>query len=76
MQRPEQIQLLVEPLGPETNSRFGDLSQPFAAMPRSINGCAPAGNRPAAIQRFDPTRHACDILGERQIAAPQLLQGS
>jgi hypothetical protein len=76
MQGPQQIQLLVEPLGSETNSGFGNLGQPFAAMPHSINGGAAAGNRPAAIQRFNPTHHARQILGDSQIATTQLLQGS
>ena len=69
MQGPQQIQLLIEPFRPETNSRLGNLGQPLAAMPRSINGCAAAGNCPAAIQRFNPTHHSREILGEGQIAA-------
>src|SRR4030095_14810318 len=76
MQGAEEIELLIEPFCAPTNSSLGNLAQPFAAMPCGINPAATAGNRPTAIQRFDASHHPCQILGERQIAARQLLQGS
>ncbi len=54
---------------PAGELRVRKLGQPLAAMPRRIHGGATAGNRPAAIQRFNPTHHSREIFGDGQIAA-------
>ena len=74
--RLQQIQLLIEPFGANPNSWFHDLGQPLGAMTWSVDGCAAAGNRPAAVQSFDPIHDAGHILGDRQITAPQFFQGA
>src|ERR1035441_280582 len=45
-------------------------------MTWSVDGCASAGNRPAAVHGFDPIHHPSHILGEGQITAPQFFQGA
>src|ERR1700694_264065 len=74
--RLQNIELLVQPFGSNPNSWFHDLGQPLGAMPWSVDACARTGNGPASVQRFDPIHGASDILGNRQIAAPQLLKGA
>src|ERR1700726_112513 len=75
-QRFQRIQLLVEPLGSQTNSRFYNLGQPFRTMTRSIHGWAGTRNGPASVHRLDPTHYPRQILRDRQIAAGQLLQSA
>src|SRR5580700_892072 len=75
-QRLQRIQLLVEPLGSQANSRFYDLGQPFRTMERSIHGCPSTGNGPASVHGLDSTHHPRQIFGDRQIAAGQLLQSA
>src|ERR1700746_3001805 len=75
-QRLQRIQLLVEPLGSQTHSRFYDLGQPFRTMTRSIHGWAGTGNGPASVHPLDSTHRPCQIFGDRQIAAGQLLQSA
>jgi hypothetical protein len=70
------IELLIEPFGTQSNSWFSDLGQPLGAMTGSVDGCARAGNRPAAVQRFDAIHDAGHILGDGQITAPQFFQGA
>src|ERR1700737_3304049 len=48
--RLQQIRLLVEPFGPQTNSRFYDLGQPFGAMMRGIDGATATGNGPGSVR--------------------------
>jgi hypothetical protein len=36
--RLQQIQLLIQLFGPQTNPRFWNLGQPFGATPHSIDG--------------------------------------
>ena len=69
--RLQQIQLLVKPFGPSSNSRFYNLGQPFGAMTWGIDGATATGNGPAAVQCFDPTHPSGEILGDGQIAATQ-----
>jgi hypothetical protein len=45
-------------------------------MSWSVDGCASAGNSPAAVQRFDAIHDAGDILSDGQITAPQFFQGA
>ncbi len=71
-QRLQTVELLVYMLGSNPDSWFQELVQPLGAMTGSINAGATTGNAPAAVQRFDPIHGAGDILGDRQIAAPQL----
>src|ERR1700682_1362926 len=75
-QRLQTIELLVQVFGSNPNTWFHELVQPLGAMTGSIDADATAGNAPAAVQRFDPIHGAGDILGDRQIAAPQLLKGA
>jgi hypothetical protein len=49
----QQIQLLVEPFGPQSNSRFYNLGQPFGAMTRGIDGGTATGNGPLG-KSFQP----------------------
>src|ERR1035441_9107338 len=49
---------------------------PLGTMTGSVDACARTGNGPASVQRFDPIHGAGDVLGDRQIAAPQLLKGA
>src|ERR1700739_113300 len=75
-QRLQRIQLLVEPLGSQSNAGFYDLSQPFRTMARSIHGWPGTGNGPASVHSLDPTHHPRQIFRDRQIAARELLQGA
>src|ERR1017187_6290659 len=75
-QRLQTIELLVQTLGSNPNSGLLDLGQPFGTMTGSVDAGARTGNGPASVQRFDPIHGAGDILGDRQIAAPQLLKSA
>src|ERR1700704_5500900 len=75
-QRLQTIELLVQTLGSNPNSGLLDLGQPLGAMTWRVDACTRTGNGPASVQRFDPIHGAGDILGDRQIAAPQLFQGA
>src|ERR1700741_3567028 len=46
--------LLIELLGSPARPRFGNLLQPLAAMASVVNIAPGTGDRPAAIQRFQP----------------------
>jgi hypothetical protein len=46
--RLQQIQLLIEPFGPQTNSAFCNLGQPLCAMPRCVDGRTATRNGPAS----------------------------
>src|SRR4030088_1206974 len=74
--RLQTIELLVQTLGSNPNSGMLDLGQPLGAMTWSVDACARTANGPASVQRFDPIHGAGDILGYRQITAPQLLKGA
>ena len=74
--RLQQIQLLIEPFGPQTNSSFCNLGQPLGAMPRCVDGRTAARNGPVAIEGFDPSHDSADIFRESQIAAAQFFQGA
>src|ERR1022692_4368181 len=75
-QRLQTIELLVYMFGSHPDSWLLDVAQPLGAMTGSVDAGASAGNGPAAVQRLDPIHGACDILGDRQIAAPQLLKSA
>src|SRR6266481_9122019 len=75
-QRLQRIQLLVEPLGSQANSRFYNLGQPFRTMAPPIHGWPGTRNSPASVHRFDPTHHPREIFRDRQIATRQLLQSA
>ena len=64
-QRLQRIQLLVEPLHSQANSRFYDLGQPFRTMARSIHGWPGTRNGPASVHGLDPTDHPRQIFGDR-----------
>ena len=63
-------------LGSNPNSCLHELGQPLGAMSGSIDCRTAAGNALAAVQGFDPIHYAGHILGDRQIAPPQLFQGA
>ncbi len=68
------IQLLVQMLGSNPHSWFHELGQPLGTMTAAIDARARTGNGPTSVQRFDPIHHPGTILGDRQIAPPQLLK--
>ncbi|MGA8304850.1 MAG: hypothetical protein WB723_04185, partial [Candidatus Acidiferrales bacterium] len=61
-QRLQRIQLLVEPLGSQANSRLYNLGQPFCTMTRSIHRWPGTGNSPASVHGLDPTHHPRQIF--------------
>src|SRR5205823_5134575 len=58
-------QLESEPLVPGA-------CQPLGAMARSVDARARTGNGPTSVHRFDSIHHPSHILGDGQIAPPQL----
>jgi hypothetical protein len=60
--RLQQIQLLIQAFRPQANPGLRDFGQPLGAMPPGIDGGTATGNRPTAIQRFDPAQDSRDIF--------------
>jgi hypothetical protein len=58
----QKIQLLIQPFRPQTNAGFQNLGQPFGTMMRDIDGGTATGYGPAAIQRFELSMTATEIV--------------
>src|SRR5271167_4133808 len=76
MQSAQGIEFLVEELGPTAHPNFLNLVQPFRTVTRGVNRRAGTSNGPAAIERLDSIHNPGEIFADRQITAPQFLQGS
>ena len=48
------------------------LGQPLGTMTTALDAGARTGNGPTSVYRLNPIHHPGRILGERQIASPQL----
>jgi hypothetical protein len=70
----QHVQLLIESLGSTANSGFSDLDQPLCSMTGIVNVPSGAGNRSAAIQRFQPIHDPRQIFDHRQITPGQFPQ--
>ena len=70
----QHVQLLVELFGSPARSWFRNLLQPLAAMAPVVNIPAGTGDRPTAIQGFQPIHHSREIFDRGQITAGQLTQ--
>ena len=60
----EHVQLLIELLGPPADTDLLDFAQPLVAMAGVVDIPAGTGNRPAAIQSFQPIHHASQIFDD------------
>ena len=76
MQSSQGIKFLVEELSPTAYPNFLNLVQPFRTVTRGVDRRAGASNGPAAIERLESIHNSGEIFADRQITAPQFLQGS
>src|SRR5206468_4472418 len=58
----QHVQLLVESFGSATDAGFVDLAQPLVSMTGIVDVPAGTGDRPAAIDRFQPTHDSGQIF--------------
>src|SRR6266478_9893279 len=61
-------------LSSNPNPWFHQLGQPLGATTGTVDAGARTGDGPTSVHRFDPIHHPGHILGERQIAPPQLFK--
>src|SRR6267154_6742467 len=64
----QHVQLLVEWFGSATDAGFLDLAQPLGSMTGVVDVPAGTGDRPAAIDRFQPTHDSGQIFDDGQVA--------
>src|SRR5229473_8561796 len=64
----QHVQLLVESFGSATDAGFLDLAQPRGSMTSIVDVPAGTGDRPAAIDRFQPTHDSGQIFDDGQVA--------
>src|SRR6266550_84201 len=64
----QHVQLLVESFGSATDAGFVDLAQPLVSMTGIVDVPAGTGDRPAAIDRFQPTHDSGQIFDDGQVA--------
>src|SRR6478672_1116871 len=72
----ETIQLLVQMLGSNPHPWFHQLGQPLGTMTAAMDAGARTGNGPTSVHRLNAIHHPGTVLGERQVAPPQLLKGA
>src|SRR6476660_6593147 len=68
----ETVQLLVQMLGSNPHPWFHQLGQPLGTMTAAIDARSRTGNGPTSVHRLNAIHHPGRILGEGQIAPPQL----
>ena len=68
----ETIQLLIQMLGSHPHPWLHQLGQPLGTMTAAIDARASTGNGPTSVHRLNPIHHPGTVLGEGQIASPQL----
>src|SRR6266566_4526945 len=64
----QHVQLLVESFGSATDAGFLDLAQPLGSITGIVDVPAGTGDRPAAIDRFQPTHDSGQIFDDGQVA--------
>jgi hypothetical protein len=70
----QHVQLLIKLLSSAASAGLGNFPQPLTAMAGIVDVPSGTGNRPAAIDCFQPIHHPGNIFDDSQITAGELPQ--